>query len=60
MRRANNNIPGGAKAIGDVLWPSALVCGQAASLMVEMQGTSWQWVRGRVVRQNSPHTRLRL
>jgi len=32
MQRANNNIPCGAKAIRDLLWPSALACGQAVSL----------------------------
>jgi len=33
MLRGNSNIPGGAKAIGDLLWPSALACRQAASVV---------------------------
>jgi len=31
MWHAINNIADGAKAFGDLLWPSALVCRQAAS-----------------------------
>jgi len=31
MRRANNNIPGGAKTIGSFLWPYALARGRSAS-----------------------------
>ena len=41
MRRAYNNIPGGAKAIGDLLWPSALPCRQAVSLLPSTRRTSW-------------------
>jgi len=32
MRRTKNNIPGGAKAIEDLLWPSALACRQVRTV----------------------------